>query len=517
MGEAEPVVQVDVRGGDRLAADRLLDTLQGERGHPRLDEEPGQELDGAPVVLVARTHALEQGDRLLALSRPGRGLAALEGEAGLAVELGGLPVVAGLLVHLGRGVELPSPLVGGGGFLLEPRPHVDRARGGPALPRLVGPRRLRQHSHRLEELGRPQEVASLDEPGRGLRGRVGLEGHFSPQVRGLHRVPRGLIGRGRALGVLRAHEHLGGLRGLAELAQGPAGLLEVAPLAVGLEGPAQVAGLFVEPAGQERALVVGALRGRGVGRGVGHVLHEVLLVGLRGLDELPLLLVGLRRAERIAALCVELGRLVPLVGQAVEPRRLEAVALLLEEDGRLSGLADLDQEGRRFLVVARLQVELGRPLAPAQLFVGGGGGPEFLALDVGLGGLGRPVRVFEHLARGQPVLLFLELPDGLLELGFAIAGAEHLAEYVVGGDLAPGEADLQPVAELLVDDQQDDRAEHPGNVGIVEEEVEKQVHFGGRHARAERGRAGVAPRSGGAQQPSRAGVCRGRIIADPDV
>ena len=50
-------------------------------GMPGLDEEPRQQLGGGAVVLVAGRHPLEEGDRLLALARPRRGLAALEGEA----------------------------------------------------------------------------------------------------------------------------------------------------------------------------------------------------------------------------------------------------------------------------------------------------------------------------------------------------------------------------------------------------------------------------------------------------
>ena len=54
VGEGQPVVEVEVRGRDRLGADRLLHPLQGQGGPAGLDEEPGQKLGGGAVVLVRR-------------------------------------------------------------------------------------------------------------------------------------------------------------------------------------------------------------------------------------------------------------------------------------------------------------------------------------------------------------------------------------------------------------------------------------------------------------------------------
>ena len=70
VGEGHPVVEVEVRGGDRLAADRLPHPLHRQRRPPGLDEEPREELRRGAVVLVSRDDPLQEGDRLLALAGP---------------------------------------------------------------------------------------------------------------------------------------------------------------------------------------------------------------------------------------------------------------------------------------------------------------------------------------------------------------------------------------------------------------------------------------------------------------
>ncbi len=483
MGEAQPVVQIDGGRGHGLASDRLQHSLDRERRHARLDEELGQHLGGRAIVLVGRPHSLEQGDGLLGVARFGGGLAALEGEPGPTVELGGLQVVADLLVELGRGLEIPAELVGVGRSVLEPGPHVDRARGRVAVSGFVGRGGLREHPHGFVQLGRPEEVAALDEEGRRLRRLVGLECHLASKVRGLDDVAGLRVGLGGLGVVLRPHVHLGRLGVLAELGESARRRLEVASAGIDLMGAMQVPGLLEEPAGAERALLVARLRRRGVARGVGHVFREMLLESLGRLQEFALFLEGLRGLQRIAALRIELGRLVPLPGQAKEPCGFQAVALLQEEDGGFAGLADLDQEGGRLLVVARLKVELGRLLAPAHLFVGGGGGHVLLAFEVGLGRLGKHVGLFEHPAGGQPVFPFLELPHGAVALARGVAGAQDLPNDVVAGGPSSGNVDLDPVRELLVGEKETDYCDAVEDVGAVENEVE-QIHEARQPSRA---------------------------------
>ncbi len=72
LGEREPVVEVEVADGDRLAADRLQHALAGEGGAARLDEEPREQLRRRAVVVVGGRHALQEGDRLLAIARAAR-------------------------------------------------------------------------------------------------------------------------------------------------------------------------------------------------------------------------------------------------------------------------------------------------------------------------------------------------------------------------------------------------------------------------------------------------------------
>ena len=199
LGEREPVVEVEVADGDRLAADRLQHALAGEGGRPRLDEEPREQLRRRAVVLVGGRHALQEGDRLLAIARARGGLAALEREAGAAEQLRRAPQVAVLLEERGRRLELARLLVGGRGALLEPGAHVDAAGGPPALAGLVGLGGLGHHPHRLEQLGRAQVVAALEEERRGLGRLVGLERGLAPQGRRAHRVAGRLERGGGAL------------------------------------------------------------------------------------------------------------------------------------------------------------------------------------------------------------------------------------------------------------------------------------------------------------------------------
>ena len=124
----------------------------------------------------------------------------------------------------------------------------------------------------------------------------------------------------------------------------------------------ELARLLEETARVKRALLIGGRRRLGVGGGEGDVLHEVLLVGLGRLQEVPLLLEGLGGAKGIAALHVEVGRLVPLPGHPEEPGRLEVVALLPEEGRGLGRLARVHEELGGLLVVAGREIELGRAL-----------------------------------------------------------------------------------------------------------------------------------------------------------
>ena len=174
-------------------------------GAARLDEQAGQELGGLAVVLVVGVHALEQGDGPVAVARLGGGLAALEGEPRLLVQLDGLVAVSRLLVEPGRRLDLAGPLVAGGGAVLEPGADVDGARRRVAVAGLVGAGGLGQHSHGLEQLRRAQVVLALLEEGRRLGDASLLERHLAAQVGGLHRDrPRARRRRRRRSGPRRA-------------------------------------------------------------------------------------------------------------------------------------------------------------------------------------------------------------------------------------------------------------------------------------------------------------------------
>ena len=49
MGAGQPVVEVEVGRRHRLAAQRLLDALEGQARHSALDEEAGEELGRGPL------------------------------------------------------------------------------------------------------------------------------------------------------------------------------------------------------------------------------------------------------------------------------------------------------------------------------------------------------------------------------------------------------------------------------------------------------------------------------------
>src|SRR4029450_4269954 len=146
-----------------------------EPGLALLDEHPREQHRRLGVVLVVRRHLLEQRDRAVALARARRRLAALEREARLLVPREGAPAPARL--------DVPGPLVAPRALLLEPGPHLDVARGRPALAGLVRARRLRQHAHRLEQLGGAEGVAALLEEARRLRDLPLLERDLAAQVR----------------------------------------------------------------------------------------------------------------------------------------------------------------------------------------------------------------------------------------------------------------------------------------------------------------------------------------------
>ena len=427
------------------------------------------------MVLVPGDDALQEGDRLLALSGPRRRRAALEREARAAVEVGGAGDLPELLVQSGRGLELARLLVRGGGPAFEAGPDVDAPRRGPALARLVGTGGLRHHPHRFVELGRAQVVAALDEPGRGLGGSVGLEGLLAPQGRGPHDVARLLEGDRGLLVVLRSQEQLGCLPGLPEAQERLGRLPVVAALGVRSDGPVELAGLLEEPSRLERALVLGGGSRRGVGRRERHVLHEVLLVGLGRLQRLAVLLPGFRGAQRIAALLVQLGRRGPLPREPEQPRRLEAVALLEEERRRARRLAGRREEGRPLLVVTGLKVELRRALGPAELLEGGRRRPVLPALHVGLGRLGQPARVFEQLACREVVVLFLEAGDLALELLLREARSQDPREEIRPARGDPGDAEAQAIREEAIAEEKGAETHDPGNVRVIEK-VEEESH-----------------------------------------
>jgi hypothetical protein len=211
----------------------------------------------------------------------------------------------------------------------------------------------------------------------------------------------------------------------------------------------------------------------------GDVLHEVLLVALRGLSPLLLLLVRLRRAQRIAALVVELGRLVPLLGHAEEAGRLQGVALLQEELRRLGRLLGRDVDVGRLLVVAGLQVVVGGLVQLAQLLESGGGGEELLALEVRVRGFGQAAGVLEQLARGQVMTRLLVRSDLAVGLGFAVARPQYLSEDVVHASAAPPRAG-KPHArcDLLIGDKNSEDDEDLRQVRNGKDEIHLQPGLG---------------------------------------
>ena len=455
-------MEVEGRGRDRLAADRLAQLLDRQRRPAGLDEEPRQELDRRTVVLVARRDALQERDRLLSLAGARRRLAAPERLAGAFEEVGGLADVAELVEECRRRLELAALLVGGGRPVLEPRSDVDAAGRGPALARLVGRGGLGHHPDRLVELGGPQEVASLHEP-RGRLGRaVALEGVLAAQRRRAHRVAGLLEGERRLLVVLALEEQLGGLGVLAELLQHLGRLAVVAAARVDHRRPLELVRLLEGPAGLQRALGIGrALRLREA-RGEADVLGEVLLVGLRGLEGLAILLPGLRGAQRVAALLVQLGGRSPLAALRVKPRGFEVVALLEEERGGPGGLARLAEERRPLLVVAGRQEELRRPLGAAHLLERGRRRPGLVALEIGLGGLRQPALLLEQLAGAQEVRLLLEPVDLALELLVGPARTQHPRDEVFAADYGRS-PDPDALGEVLVADEGGQTYQDPGD------------------------------------------------------
>ena len=407
LGHGQPVVEVEVGGRDGLRAQRALETLDGQAGAPGLHEEPGQDLGGRAVVLVGRRHALQERDRAVAVARRRRRLTALEREPRALEQGDRARGLARLLVELGRRLQLARALVAVRGAVLHARADVDAARRRPALRRLVGAGGLGEHPDGLEQLRRA--LVEL-----------------------------------RRLGVLPLAQ--------ADVRR----LLEVAAAAVDLQRARQGLRLLVQAAGLERALLVGGGAGGRVGRAEGDVLHEVLLVALRGLGPLLLLLVRLGRAQRIAALGVELRRLVPLPGLAEQARRLERVALLEEQRRRLGRLVGGDEDLGRLLVIAGLQIEVGRLLEPAHLLEVDGGGVVLLPLDVGLHRLREPSRVLEQLARGQVLALLLVGGDGAVELALGVARTEDLVEHAVHArpaGAAARDAHTHAGGEPLVDEE----------------------------------------------------------------
>jgi hypothetical protein len=305
---------------------------------------------------------LEQGDRPGIVARPGGRLAALERETGALVQLHGLAALAGLLVEPGRGLVLARPGVGRGGPGLEAGAHVDGAGGGVAVARLVGGGGFGQFARRLEQLGGPEVVLPLLEERGRLGDALALERHLAPEVGRANAVAGPVEGVGRALGILGAHEQLGRVREAAELHAHLARLGEVLALDVDVERLLQLPGLLVELAGLARRLLL-PRRARGrIGRGVGDVLHEVLLVAVGRLQRVAGLRVGLGRPQGVAALGVQIGRLVPLAGLAEETSRVEGVAFLEEERGGLGRLVGVDEDLAGLLVVAGL----GRTRRPAR-------------------------------------------------------------------------------------------------------------------------------------------------------
>src|SRR5207247_1326524 len=195
-------------------------------------------------------------------------------------------------------------------------------------------------------------------------------------------------------------------------------LLELSRLLV--QGPGLPGRLLLSRAARRR------IRGR-----VGHVLHEVLLVALRGLQRVARLLEALPGRRRIAALAVEPGRLVPGPRHAVQARGVEGISLFEEQCGGLARLARVGEDLGRLLVVAALEVELRRPLDVAQALEVDGRRVVLLPLEVDLDRLGEALALFQEAPGRQVAALLLVALDLLLNLGFRVAGAQDLAQHRV--------------------------------------------------------------------------------------
>ena len=473
MREGEPVEEVEVRRRHRLAADRLAHALDGQRRTARLDEQPRQQLRGGAVVVVARRHALQHGDRLSALAGECRGLAALVRTAGASVQLGRVPALAELLEQRRRRLQVPGVLERAGRAVLQPRPQVDATGGRPALARLIRTGGLGHHPDRLVQLGRAQEVVPMHEP----RGRVGRAIAFERRLAAQHRRTHSLAGLverlRRTLLVPRAQEQLGRLAGLSELEQRLGRFAVEAALPVHDHRAGKVARLLVQPTSEPCALVVRRVRGRGVGRRVRHVLGEVLLVRLRGSQRLAVLLPGLGRTPRVAALLVQLGGGSPLLGETEQARGLQVVALLQEQRGGARRFSGGGEQGRALLVVAGLQEQLGRALGAPELLVGRGSRPGLLPVDVRLGGGRELAGVLQQLARGQVVADLLEPRHLAAQLLLRPARAQEALRQAVGRDRRARDADAHAVRYEAIDEQEGDDGAHAEDERVVEQADEK--------------------------------------------
>ena len=393
-------------------------------------------------------------------------LAALEREAGLLVQLDGLVALAGLLVETGRRLVLARLGVAGGSAALETGAHVHRAGGGEAVAGLVGGGGLGQLPDRLEQLRRAQIVLALLEEGGGLGGPALFPRHLAAEVGGPDAVAGAVVGLGGSARVLGAHEQLGGRREAPELHAGLGGLGEVLPLGVDLERLVELPGLLVELPRLARRLLLPRAPRRRIGRGVGDVLHEVLLVALRRLQRVARLVERLGGAQRVAALQVEIGGLVPQARHAEQARGVEGVALLEEERGGLGVLARVRKDLGRLLVVAALDVELGRSLDVAQALEVDGRRVVLLALEVDLHRLRKALGLLEHAAGREIAASLLEALDLLLELGLRVAGAQHLPQHRVRVHRRPAHADARD--EFLVYEEGGQGHQEPLRVWVRE-------------------------------------------------
>ncbi len=332
------------------------------------------------------------------------------------------------------------------------------------MPGLEGPGRLGEHAHALEELGRPQEVLASLEVGGRLRGAAFLEGQLPPQVGRFYGLAGPVEGLGGLGHLLALQVQLGGLLVLGEGGGYPSRRNPVLAPGQDLQRPLRLAGLLVELARLERALLIGRDRGRRVGGAVGDVLHEVPLEALGGLEESPVLLVRSGRPLGVAALLEQGGGLLPLLGLGVEAGGFEVVPTLLEQRGRLLGPPGSLEHQARLLEVAGLDVQLPGALQPPEPFQGGRRRPGFLPLHVDGNRLVELPQILVGLPGGEVVAALLELGDVFVPLGFGVRLPEDHSQ-----DAVPAQVDfpdLQLVAEPAVQDVDDDQRRDPGHVRV---------------------------------------------------